>query len=144
MADGEEIVTPVRTVHGRNCDLVDTAFLMAQLGHTKEATKVSNTCQAANNDAQLVLILMKAYFAEEEEEEKEQAAWEAAYKAEENGNLCCFECRKVEENTWLDDVPEKYICGDCEWDGYVPPSPKACEWTHEERLMYDETYMPGW
>lgn len=57
IAYDEMRVNPIRTVYGRNCDLVDIAFLMPRMGYTLEALKMSNLCQAANNDAQLVTEL---------------------------------------------------------------------------------------
>lgn len=84
-----------------------------------------------------------AYFTELLARKEEQAAWVAAYKAGEKGYLCCVDCKKVVKDTWDEDDPE-YICDDCWEPEYVPPSPKQCEMTHEERLMYDKTYMPGW
>jgi hypothetical protein len=49
-------------VFGRDCDLQNVAFVVAQLGYTRDALKVSYTCQDANNDAQLMATLVRSKF----------------------------------------------------------------------------------
>jgi hypothetical protein len=110
----------------------------------KNAIQLTINSRLSKADVDQLEKIVEKFLASVAEEEAEEAVWAAAYKAGETGYLCCVDCKRVKKDTWGADASKEYVCNDClEADHYNgPPEPKQCEWTYEERLLYDDSFEP--